>query len=90
MSISRLSARGLALIRGSFLSSILLWSLIAAAQSEGPFASFSGHWRGSGEVVGVDADLVIKPFGWKGNVATIRDAPTALRGVCSTCLPLTD
>ncbi|APR76488.1 Putative thiol oxidoreductase with 2 cytochrome c heme-binding site [Minicystis rosea] len=23
---------------------------------------------------GVDADLVVKPFGWKGNVATIRDA----------------
>ncbi|MFT3773222.1 MAG: di-heme oxidoredictase family protein [Minicystis sp.] len=25
-------------------------------------------------VIGVDADLVIKPFGWKGNIATIRDA----------------
>ncbi len=25
------------------------------------------------EVVGVDADLVVKPFGWKGNVATLRD-----------------
>ncbi len=27
-----------------------------------------------GEISGVDADLVIKPFGWKGNVATVRDA----------------
>lgn len=26
------------------------------------------------EIVGVDADLVVKPFGWKGNVATIRDS----------------
>jgi hypothetical protein len=25
-------------------------------------------------VAGVDADLVVKPFGWKGNVPTIRDA----------------
>jgi CxxC motif-containing protein (DUF1111 family) len=25
-------------------------------------------------VQGVDADLVVKPFGWKGNVATLRDA----------------
>lgn len=25
-------------------------------------------------VVGVDADLVIKPFGWKGNFTTLRDA----------------
>ena len=25
-------------------------------------------------IAGVDADLVVKPFGWKGNVATIRDA----------------
>ncbi|MFO0758199.1 MAG: di-heme oxidoredictase family protein [Byssovorax sp.] len=27
-----------------------------------------------GEVRGVDDDLVIKPFGWKGNMRTIRDA----------------
>ena len=26
------------------------------------------------EIAGVDVDLVVKPFGWKGNVATIRDA----------------
>jgi Di-haem oxidoreductase, putative peroxidase len=26
------------------------------------------------ELAGVDADLVIKPFGWKGNVPTVRDA----------------
>ncbi len=26
------------------------------------------------ELAGVDADLVIKPFGWKGNVTTLRDA----------------
>jgi hypothetical protein len=26
------------------------------------------------ELAGVDADLVVKPFGWKGNMATIRDA----------------
>lgn len=28
----------------------------------------------TGEVVGIDGDLVIKPFGWKGNMASIRDA----------------
>lgn len=28
----------------------------------------------TGALVGVDADLVVKPFGWKGNVATLRDA----------------
>jgi hypothetical protein len=28
----------------------------------------------TGAVVGVDADLVVKPFGWKGNVTTLRDA----------------
>jgi di-heme oxidoreductase (putative peroxidase) len=28
----------------------------------------------SSEVSGIDADLVVKPFGWKGNVATVRDA----------------
>lgn len=27
-----------------------------------------------GEISGVDADLVVKPFGWKGNVVTVRDA----------------
>jgi hypothetical protein len=54
MSISRLSTRGLALIRGSFLSSLFLWPVIALAQSEGPFARFAGLWRGSGEVVGAD------------------------------------
>jgi hypothetical protein len=54
MIISRLSACGLALIRGSFLSSLLIWPPIAIAQSEGPFARFSGLWRGSGEVVGAD------------------------------------
>ncbi|MEZ4307360.1 MAG: hypothetical protein R3F14_04855 [Polyangiaceae bacterium] len=26
------------------------------------------------KVVGVDADLVVKPFGWKGSFATLRDA----------------
>jgi len=26
------------------------------------------------EIEGVDADLVVKPFGWKGTIATIRDA----------------
>ncbi len=26
------------------------------------------------ELAGVDADLVIKPFGWKGNLPTLRDA----------------
>lgn len=26
------------------------------------------------EVAGIDADLVVKPFGWKGNVTTVRDA----------------
>jgi mono/diheme cytochrome c family protein len=26
------------------------------------------------EIVGIDADLRLKPFGWKGNMATIRDA----------------
>ncbi len=26
------------------------------------------------EIEGVDADLVIRPFGWKGNMATVRDA----------------
>jgi hypothetical protein len=28
----------------------------------------------TGEVAGVDGDLVVKPFGWKGNVARVRDA----------------
>ena len=28
----------------------------------------------TGGVEGIDGDLVIKPFGWKGNVATLRDA----------------
>jgi hypothetical protein len=28
----------------------------------------------NGELEGIDADLVVRPFGWKGNVATIRDA----------------
>jgi hypothetical protein len=27
----------------------------------------------SAEIEGIDADLVVKPFGWKGNVATVRD-----------------
>jgi hypothetical protein len=34
-----------------------------------PDGSFDGA-----ELRGVDADLVVKPFGWKGNVASIRDA----------------
>lgn len=28
----------------------------------------------TGEIAGLDADLVVKPFGWKGNVPTVRDA----------------
>lgn len=28
----------------------------------------------AGELEGIDADLVVRPFGWKGTVATIRDA----------------
>lgn len=29
---------------------------------------------GTSELEGIDADLVVRPFGWKGTVATIRDA----------------
>lgn len=42
-----------------------------------PFGKLTARADGSldtAAVVGIDADLVIKPFGWKGNVATLRDA----------------
>jgi hypothetical protein len=41
------------------------------------FGSISVHPDGTvdtSKVVGVDADLVVRPFGWKGSQATIRDA----------------
>src|SRR5580658_9257076 len=42
------------LLRGLLASAMLLWPLIGMAHSDGPFARFSGNWRGSGQVVGVD------------------------------------
>ena len=40
------------LLAASFAGAMAIWSQIGAAQSDGPFAMFTGSWGGSGEAVG--------------------------------------
>ncbi len=47
---------------------------IGAARDAGGDVSFD-----TAEVEGVDPDLVVRPYGWKGNVTTLRDF---VRGAC--------
>jgi hypothetical protein len=42
------------LLAASFASVMLLWPHVGAAQTEGPFAQFGGHWKGSGRVSDVN------------------------------------
>ena len=53
-SASRLRPTLRSLLTGSLAGAMIIWSQIGVARSEGPFASFSGSWRGSGHVVGMD------------------------------------
>jgi hypothetical protein len=49
-------------------------ALVAKGISFGKLGAAPDGKLDTSEVVGLDADLVIKPFGWKGNMATVRDA----------------
>ena len=49
-------------------------SLVAKGVSFGKLTAKPDGSLVTSELEGVDADLRIKPFGWKGNVETIRDA----------------
>ena len=40
------------LLAACFAGAMAIWSQIGAAQSDGPFAMFTGSWGGSGEAVG--------------------------------------
>lgn len=42
------------LLTASLAGAMVIWSQIGIARSDGPFAIFSGSWRGSGHVVRVD------------------------------------
>ena len=41
-------------LRGLVVSAAVLWPLAGMAHVDGPFASFSGSWKGSGQVIGTD------------------------------------
>jgi len=44
------------LLAAGLAGATLLSPAAASAQSASPFASFEGHWRGSGEVIGADGN----------------------------------
>jgi len=54
MSIFSAARSKSAYFRGLAVSAMVLWPLAGMAHMEGPFASFSGSWKGSGQVVGTD------------------------------------
>ena len=54
-SASRIRSSRLRLpLAASLVGAILIWPEAGIAQSNSPFAKFSGSWRGSGQVVGAD------------------------------------
>lgn len=61
--VGRAAARGATLTEEIRAKGVAFGTLTATAD---------GKVSGAG-LAGVDADLVVKPFGWKGNVATLRD-----------------
>jgi hypothetical protein len=48
--------------------------LVTKGVSFGPLLARPDGSLDTNVLEGIDADLVVKPFGWKGNVATLRDA----------------
>ena len=57
MSVSGASPSGptlRGLLAGGLIGAMVVWSQIGLAESDGPFAGFSGEWRGSGHVVAAD------------------------------------
>jgi hypothetical protein len=54
MSIFSTARSNSSYLRGLAASAIVLWPLVGMAHLDSPFASFSGSWKGSGEVVGTD------------------------------------
>jgi len=48
------SLRGSRLLAIGLGGALLLWPHVGGAQSEGPFLTFDGNWRGSGRVTGDD------------------------------------
>jgi mono/diheme cytochrome c family protein len=74
MSAELVAARAALLGRASASGKPARGELRAKGVSFGFLTAMPGGSVDTAEVAGVDADLRVKPFGWKGNVATIRDA----------------
>ena len=53
-SVSRSNRASRSLTAASLAAALVIWSQVGMAQLGGPFARFSGSWRGSGQVVGAN------------------------------------
>lgn len=74
MTAELLAARTALLGKASAKGAAVTESISAKGIAFGSLTATPDGKVSASELVGVDADLAVKPFGWKGNVATLRDA----------------